>query len=235
MPSPHHGPAPVLPPPPAPPSRAAAVTAAGCLAAAAVLTVLVAVAWQPLLGFDREVAGALHRSAVAKPGLARASRIMTDWFWDPWAFRLLIAAMAVWLWVRGERRLAVWVAVATVVGAAVSQGLKTLVGRERPQWPDPVDSAHYAAYPSGHALTAVLGCCLLLWVAVRRGARGAVLAWGAGLAVVSVLGVGFTRVYLGVHWASDVLAGWLLGALVAALTVLAYERMPVGRGRPRRR
>ena len=44
------------------------------------------------------------------------------------------------------------------------------------------------------------------------------------VAVVSVLGVGLTRVWLGVHWPSDVVGGWLLGALLVALAVLVHER-----------
>jgi undecaprenyl-diphosphatase len=87
-----------------------------------------------------------------------------------------------------------------------------------------VDSAHFAAFPSGHAMTAAVTCGLALWLMARfgvgRGPRTAVLAVGA----VSVLGVGLTRVYLGVHWASDVLGGWLLGVCLVALAVLAYER-----------
>jgi undecaprenyl-diphosphatase len=44
------------------------------------------------------------------------------------------------------------------------------------------------------------------------------------LSVVSVLGVGLTRIWLGVHWSSDVLGGWLLGVLAVALAVASYTR-----------
>jgi undecaprenyl-diphosphatase len=47
------------------------------------------------------------------------------------------------------------------------------------------------------------------------------------LAVISVTGVGLTRVWLGVHWPSDVLGGWVLGAFVVAVAVGAYERWRV--------
>ncbi|MGW2118751.1 phosphatase PAP2 family protein [Streptomyces zhihengii] len=208
---------------------AAALTGTVLLAAAAVLTVLVALSWEPLLAFDRSVTEALHRSAVAEPGLTRANRIMTDWVWDPWTMRLLAAAVTVWLWRRGDRLLAVWVAGASALGAALQQAMKALVGRDRPQWPDPVDTAQFAAYPSGHAMTAALTCGLVLWLLHRDGVGGRGWAWAVALATVSVAGVGFTRVYLGVHWPSDVLGGWLLGAAVVAVTAASYERRLLAR------
>ncbi|TXS44585.1 phosphatase PAP2 family protein [Streptomyces sp. t39] len=208
---------------------AAALTGSVLLAAAGLLTVLVTTAWEPLLAFDRSVTEALHRSAVSEPVATRANRIMTDWVWDPWTMRLLAAAVTVWLWRRGDRLLAVWVAGASALGAALQQSLKALVGRERPQWPDPVDTAHYAAFPSGHAMTAALTCGLVLWLLHRACVGGRGRVWAVALAVVSVAGVGFTRVYLGVHWPTDVLGGWLLGAAVVAVAAASYERRLLAR------
>lgn len=190
----------------------------GCALLAAVLTALVVARWRPLLAYDDQVVRDLHSHAVAHPGVTHTMRILTDWVWDPWTMRALAVAACVLLWLRGRRERALRVAVATLVAAAVQQGLKALVGRERPVWPDPVDSAHFAAYPSGHAMTATVVCGLLLWLLPRRTPRWAVrTAWVA--AAVSVLGVGFTRVYLGVHWPSDVLGGWLLGVGLVALVI----------------
>ncbi|MFE0643708.1 phosphatase PAP2 family protein [Streptomyces sp. NPDC058877] len=192
---------------------------------AALLLLLVAVQWSPLLSFDRSVAEALHRSALAHPGFTRLNRVLSDWAWDPWTMRALGAGAAVLLWWRRERRAALWVVGTLLFAVGLEQGLKALVGRDRPRWSDPVDSAQYAAFPSGHALTATVACGLLLWVLAlhwRAGWRG----WGtlAGVAVASVLGVGWTRVYLGVHWPSDVLEGWLLGWCCVVTAVLGYRR-----------
>lgn len=194
----------------------------GCalFAAAAVLTALVAARWRPLLSYDGHVARSLHAHAVAHPGVTHLTRVLTDWVWDPWTMRALAVLACLWLWWRGEGRCALRIALAALAATALSQGLKRLVGRERPVWPDPVDSADYAAYPSGHALTAAVVCGLLVWLvphtAPRRFARAAT-ALALLVAAVSVLGVGFTRIYLGVHWFSDVLAGWLLGALLVVI------------------
>lgn len=199
-----------------------------CALLVAVLTALVLSGWRPLLSCDEWIARDLHAHAVAHPGVTHLMRVLSDWVWDPWTMRALAAIACVRLWWLGDRERALRVGLTTVVASAVQQGLKALVGRERPVWPDPVDSAQYAAYPSGHAMTATVVCGLLLWLLPRRTPpRAAWAAWA--LAAVSVAGVGFTRMYLGVHWLSDVLAGWLLGvALVALATSVPVPRRGTG-------
>ncbi|WP_299537236.1 phosphatase PAP2 family protein [uncultured Streptomyces sp.] len=186
-----------------------------------VLLGLVAAGWAPLLRLDRAVAEALHRRAVADPGLVHANRIMTDWVWDPWTVRALLAVAVVVLWWKGARTTAGWVAATALLASAVQQGVKAAVGRERPHWPDPVDLAHYAAFPSGHVMTLVVGSGVLLWLVHRAGARPAVRRGALALAGVSVVGVGFTRVFLGVHWLSDVVGGVLMGSCTVAFAVAA--------------
>ncbi|MGW6708312.1 phosphatase PAP2 family protein [Streptomyces sp. NPDC054956] len=213
--------------------RALLAAALAFTLAFAVLTVLVVTGWQPLVSVDDAIARSLHAHAVSHPGVTHAMRVLTDWFWDPWTMRALAAAACLWLWRGGEGRCALRVALVTLAASAIQQGVKAGVGRERPVWPDPVDSAQYAAYPSGHAMTATVVCGLLLWVLPRGGSNRlarAARALAVPLAVISVLGVGFTRLYLGVHWFSDVLAGWLLGAalvLAAAPEGVCSGRSPV--------
>ncbi|MER6526955.1 phosphatase PAP2 family protein [Streptomyces sp. NPDC001508] len=194
-------------------------------ACSAVLLALVAAEWRPLVALDGDIARTTHRWAVTEHGLTRTSRILTDWVWDPLTMRLVCAAAAGWLvWRRRAWWTALWLAVVCALGAALQQSLKAAVGRPRPVWPDPVDSAHYAAFPSGHAMTATVVCGLLLWLLRHRGAGRTVWRAAVAVAAVCVLGAGLTRVWLGVHWPSDVLGGWLLGALVVALAALVYAR-----------
>ncbi|GHC51774.1 phosphatase PAP2 family protein [Streptomyces flavofungini] len=225
--------------PSAPPAATRRTTraprAALFLAAPSVLLlVLVAADWHPLLSLDGDIARTTHRWAVDHSTLTHTARILTDWVWDPWTMRALVTVVVLWLLARRTWWLAAWLAATCLLGTLVQQGLKAAVGRERPVWPDPVDSANYAAFPSGHAMTATVVCGLMLWLMRLYGVG--VPVWRAGLAVVvvSVVGVGFTRVWLGVHWASDVVAGTLLGGLTVALAVAVYERFAPEEQRPER-
>ncbi|MEI5100779.1 phosphatase PAP2 family protein [Streptomyces sp. PmtG] len=218
------------PRPPASPFRASRVAALLALPTL-LLLVLVSAEWQPLLGLDGDIARTTHRWAVAHRDLTQAARVLTDWVWDPWTMRALCAVVVLWLAAQRTWWPALWLAATCLVGTLLQQGLKALVGRERPRWPDPVDSAHYAAFPSGHAMTATVVCGLLLWLLRGYGVGAAVWWTGLGLAVVSVVGVGLTRIWLGVHWTSDVVEGWLLGALTVAAAIALYEHYVPAAGR----
>lgn len=207
----------LAPPPNSPAPAAFLLWAALALGVTAVaLMVLVAVGWRPLLTVDAELAGWLHARALRHPAWAETNRIFSDWVWDPLTMRVLLIVAAVWVWLRGERLLALWCVGTVAVGTVVQQGLKAVLDRDRPRWRQPVDMAHYAAMPSGHAMSAALACVLVLWLVRRSGAgtavRGLVLAVGC----VSVAGVSFTRIALGVHWLTDTLVGSLLGVALAA-------------------
>ncbi|GAA3133743.1 phosphatase PAP2 family protein [Streptomyces rectiviolaceus] len=215
------------PPSPPRPRNSRAVRVAALLSVPSLLLILlVELEWGPLGTLDGDIARATHRWAVAHDGLTHASRILTDWVWDPWTMRALCTVTVVWLFFRGAYWLALWIAAACAVGTAVQQGLKAAVDKPRPTWPDPVDSAHFAAFPSGHAMTATVACGLLLWLLRTYDVGPAVWRAGLTIAVVSVVGVGVTRIWNGVHWPSDVVGGWLLGALIVALTIATYAYRP---------
>ncbi|WP_405770069.1 phosphatase PAP2 family protein [Actinacidiphila glaucinigra] len=209
-----------------------------CAAASAAFLLLlgsVAARWGPLLAADRAITVELHAVAVRHSGWTRLNRVLTDWVWDPLTMRLLLLAAVGWLLVRRENRQALWLVLAGTLGWVIQQAAKALVGRERPRWPDPVDSAAFAAFPSGHATTAALVCGALLWLLLLRvPARSPWCVAACAVAFVSVVGVGFTRVYLGVHWPSDILGGWLLAAAVLTGTAALCEPWRTGAAEPDR-
>lgn len=200
---------------------------------AAVLLVLVEAHWQPLAALDRGAALRLHAVVRADPGLLTAVRVLSDRVWGPWTMRALVALTVARLLQRGARRLAVWAAATEVAAGLTGLLVKVTVARVRPQLPDPVAHAAGYSFPSGHAMTATASCAVLLLAllpVVPRKLRP--VAWT--VAAGSVLGVGLTRVALGVHWVSDVLGGWLLGCALVAATAWAFEawRLETGRRVP---
>ena len=198
-------------------------------ALAALVFALVATGWQPLLELDRRTVTGLHGPALRHPGWTHTNRVLTDWVWDPVTMRIVLAAAAGWLLVRGERLLALWVVATAAVTTGIQQGLKWAFDRERPRWAEPVDSAHYAALPSGHAMTAAVTCALLLWLVHRAGA-GAAVRWTVWtVACVSVAGVSFTRVWLGVHWPTDTVAGVLLGLALTVTAIAGWNALAARR------
>lgn len=123
------------------------------------------------------------------------------------------------------RRTALAYALTCAGGGLWVRGLKLLFDRERPL-PVHSDVLHpvSASFPSGHAMGAmVVYGALLVWVWPRL-APGWPRALALALAVGLIGGLGVSRVLLGVHWPSDVLAGWALGAAWVALALMAGRR-----------
>lgn len=197
----------------------AAVAAFLVLVPFALLAVLAAGNWAPLHELDLGVANALHTSAVGHPGLVRAMVIWSLVF-DPNTLRVAVFGVVVWLFYRRRRRLAWWAIATMAAGGALGALLKLLVGRNRPDFLDPVARATGYSFPSGHALNVTLaaGVLLLIFLPLRHRYR----AWLWAAAVAAVVGTGFCRIALGVHWTSDVVGGWILGIAVVAATSAAF-------------
>jgi undecaprenyl-diphosphatase len=114
--------------------------------------------------------------------------------------------------------------------AVINTAVKRLVGRTRPPQLTAVVGEHGYSFPSGHTTGTTVVWLLSAWMlghwVLGRGA-GRVVAWAGALSMV--VAVGLTRMYLGVHFLSDVLAGWALGAAWAvtiALVATVWEQAP---------
>jgi undecaprenyl-diphosphatase len=106
-------------------------------------------------------------------------------------------------------------------GVAISQGLKHLFMRERPDLIYRAVEAANPSFPSGHAMLSAVVFLTLGTLAARFSRRRRLKVLALGSAVFFSVLVGLSRVYLGVHWASDVLAGWCVGAAWAMACWLA--------------
>ncbi|WSK73843.1 phosphatase PAP2 family protein [Streptomyces sp. NBC_01276] len=208
-----------------------AVTAVAAVPFALAL-VLVEARWPPLYRLDRATAERLHATALEHPGRVRVLEVLSDLVWDPVTLRLLVALLVIWLAVRRAWRLAAWACVTAVAGGLIGLLVKIAVERARPSLPDPVAHAPGFSFPSGHAMTATTSCAVLLLTLLPLVPRAwRPLPWA--LALLTVVGVGYTRVALGVHWVSDVVGGWLLGLALVTATTLVFEAWRADTGRRR--
>ncbi|MFF0312746.1 phosphatase PAP2 family protein [Streptosporangium sp. NPDC004379] len=186
------------------------------------LLVFVVSSFTPLNDLDESVARSLHTRALAEPRYTHFLSVATEVL-GPNVWRALVVAAALWLWYRGTRRLAVWAVVTITVSGLLNLAVKEIVNRARPVLPDPVATAPGASFPSGHAMAAATGVCVLvlLLLPYLRSTGARVAAWTVAAAVAVF--VAYTRVALGVHWLSDVTAGVTLGVVVVAGTVAGFE------------
>jgi membrane-associated phospholipid phosphatase len=135
---------------------------------------------------------------------------------------IVLVAVAVLVW-RCDSREALLVALIVASGTALGAIAKRVTARPRPPAAASlVELPTSYSFPSGHTLAALLLWTVIAFTVLRVGSRGWVKALAVfGGLLIAVL-VGLSRVYLGVHWPSDVLASWLLGIAWLALTLGAF-------------
>ena len=117
----------------------------------------------------------------------------------------------------GKRAAALLVTGAVGGGAAVSSLLRHGFGRPRPDLVAHLVDVHTLSFPSGHAMLSAITYLTLGALLARVQTRRRIKAYVLTVAVGTTLLVGVSRVYLGVHWPTDVLAGWCAGAAWAML------------------
>lgn len=200
------------------------VGALAILTALLPLGLLVSTAWSPLVRLDAGATDAAERAVAGSPWLLAGARVVTL-AGDPSVLWLLTVAAAATLAATGHRRLAVFVLVVRLGAQLISTGAKQVFDRARPVFEQPVDTALGAAFPSGHVLGAAAvwtGLAVLALALVGRRIARLLL----GVAVVIAVAVAASRVLLGVHHLTDVVAGLLLGG---GWTALCAAALVVGR------
>ncbi|WP_414754742.1 phosphatase PAP2 family protein [Anabaena sp. CCY 9910] len=141
---------------------------------------------------------------------------------EPLPFLLISSGLGSYLWRYNRRREATGLGIATVGAIGLNFLLKQLFGRARPAlWDYLVNAIHYS-FPSGHAMvsTAVYGYIGYVLAKEFPQWRKQILASTAAL----ILAIGFSRLYLGVHWPTDVLAGYAAGLLWLIACIVYLEK-----------
>ena len=158
---------------------------------------------------------------LRSPDLTAAAVVVTT-LGSTVAMAVLASLVGLLLVARGRTADAVLVVGAMAGAALLFSGLKVLFDRGRPPEIDRLVNETNESLPSGHATMSVVvigSLVVLAWAELGATSR---LAVGAA-AVLWVGAVGATRIYLGVHWFSDVVAGWLVGGAWLAVCVAAWS------------
>lgn len=175
-------------------------------------------------GFDRQILLAMRRPAdlapTGPPAFQQAARDITA-LGSSVVLGLITAIACGFLALDGKTHMAFFVCVSVTGGLTVSSLLKDVFQRPRP---DLVPYAIYVSgtsFPSGHSMMSAVTFLTLGALLARSQKRKRLKAYFLLLATLLTVIVGLSRVYLGVHWPTDVLAGWTAGAVWALLCWLA--------------
>ena len=208
-------------------ARAAAWGAGGCLVVLALLGAGVRADFGPQLRIDAAVSDFVYA------GDNRAAAL--DWLLEvltapglSWVRFLVFLPVVVRLVQRRLWWTAAWIVTTVVVIAPLTGALKDYFGRIRPPFENGGARLESLSFPSGHSsgiATLVTVALVLAWPLLSVRAR----RWAFGGGAALVLLVGLTRMWLGLHFLSDVLGGWALGIAWTLMTALAFGALPGGR------
>ena len=129
------------------------------------------------------------------------------------------------LWLLKKKREAVFLAVALISGEVIKEFLKLLIHRLRPDTTLALIQEGGYSFPSGHALMSVIFYGMLCYFIyqTRKNKRQKIILLIATTVLVFL--IGYSRIYLGVHWSSDVFAGWLIGGATLAFFIVKLENI----------
>jgi undecaprenyl-diphosphatase len=133
---------------------------------------------------------------------------------------VLIAAVLV---LRGHPRWAGFLVVTSIGGGLLNHGLKLVFERHRPDMDDALWRSHSYAFPSGHAMGSFVVFGALVYLVMRASASARVRSAAVALALMLTGTISLSRIYLGVHWFSDIVAGLSAGLVWLATTTAVYE------------
>jgi undecaprenyl-diphosphatase len=206
---------------------AAASTVAACLVLVALLGAGVRADFGPQLRLDGIVSEALYAGDHRAASLDLLLEVLTapglSWF----RFAVFLPVL-VFLLVRRSWWTAAWLVTAVALIGPLNTLLKIYFGRVRPDFAEGGARLESLSYPSGHSsgiATLVTVALILAWPLLAGRARH----WALAVGMLLVLLVGLTRMWLGVHFFSDVVGGWALGVGWSLLTALLFGAFAEGR------
>jgi undecaprenyl-diphosphatase len=177
--------------------------------------------------FDRRILLSMRRPGdlmpIGPPALVEAARDVTA-LGGLVVLALLTVSTATFLALDGKSRIGAFLIASVASGEGASILLKNVFDRSRPEIVPHAAYASSSSFPSGHSMMAAVTYLTLGALLASYHQRRRVKAFFLLTATLLVFLIGLSRVYLGVHWPTDVLAGWTAGALWALLSWLAARR-----------
>jgi undecaprenyl-diphosphatase len=138
---------------------------------------------------------------------------------------VLVASVIGFLVVSRKFGPALYTFISIATGTLVGHLLKELYARPRPDLVEHLVNTHTPSFPSGHAMVSAIVYLTLGSLIMRFVASGRVRVYVLSVAILLTFLIGVSRIYLGVHWPSDVAAGWAMGAAWASLAWLAVSAL----------
>jgi undecaprenyl-diphosphatase len=180
------------------------------------------------LAFDRKLLLSMRRPGdllpLGPPAFQEAARDITA-LGGPTLLALLTIITGTFLLLDGKKHMALFLYGSVASGLLVSTILKDLFQRPRPDLVPYAANFSSGSFPSGHSMLSAVTYLTLGALLARSEERKRLKAYFLVVAVLLTFLVGVRRVYLGVHWPTDVLAGWTAGASWAALCWLVARRL----------
>ena len=181
--------------------------------------------------FDKQILTALRDPAnpsrpIGPPWLLSGALDITA-LGSPTVLGLTVIAVAGFLLLQGTWRTAIFVTLASLGGWFLNNGLKQLFQRPRPDIVPHLREVMSLSFPSGHAMISAAVYLTLGALTMRIAERRLTKFYCMAVAVLATVLVGASRVYLGVHYPTDVIAGWLIGfswALLCWIVERTLER-----------
>lgn len=149
---------------------------------------------------------------------------------SPTGLAVIALSVAAFLFVRRHRGLSLYVAVTCSTAGLLNLLLKESFARARPDLAEALRKASGYSFPSGHAMGSMVVFGSLAYVVARVHGRWRLRSATMAVLLTSIVAVGLSRVYLGVHWISDIAAGYVAGMVwlvVATVTFEAFWRIRI--------
>lgn len=173
---------------------------------------------QQAFEFDREIL--LWINQWSTPVLDQVMLLVTR-LGNPATFMGVVAGSLIWMVMTRGFPEAIVFLVACVGGGLLNQEMKLFFARQRPQlWERLVNETTFS-FPSGHAMGSLIVYGLLAYILATELSRQA--GWIYGAATLLIGAIGFSRLYLGVHWPTDVIAGYGVGFLWVVVCIVLLK------------